>query len=208
MPPGRKALDPALKAERQRLSLRRYAEKNKDVLREAARIRMQRSVMFLMPFLLYLTELSLSDYAPPLPTYRLQTPRCDGIPSKLLHGIVRGTAKGYGKPILCAVPRNLETRSLRRGTSASRDLTRAPPSPLPLHAVPPFSRPAVPLATVPSSYPADQLTTDTNPPRRNRWKGLAPGHQTHPRLLERAQQHLTARQPRRNAGHRYHQART
>ncbi|KAJ7673338.1 hypothetical protein DFH06DRAFT_1124058 [Mycena polygramma] len=42
---GRKPLDPTLKAERRRATLRRYAEKwmtNKDALREAARLRMQR----------------------------------------------------------------------------------------------------------------------------------------------------------------------
>ncbi|KAJ7887144.1 hypothetical protein B0H13DRAFT_1888934 [Mycena leptocephala] len=42
MPPGRKPLDPAVKAERCRASLRRYAEKNAESLREAARVRMQR----------------------------------------------------------------------------------------------------------------------------------------------------------------------
>ncbi|KAJ7446847.1 hypothetical protein B0H11DRAFT_2248613 [Mycena galericulata] len=42
MPPGRKRLDPATKAEHRRETLRRYAEKNKAALREAARLRMQR----------------------------------------------------------------------------------------------------------------------------------------------------------------------
>ncbi|KAJ7165385.1 hypothetical protein C8R46DRAFT_1220515 [Mycena filopes] len=42
MPPGRKPLAPAVKAERRKDSLRRYAEKNRDALRVAARVRMQR----------------------------------------------------------------------------------------------------------------------------------------------------------------------
>ncbi|KAJ7430146.1 hypothetical protein B0H11DRAFT_2247748 [Mycena galericulata] len=39
---GRKPLDPATKAEHRQESLRRYAEKNRDSLREAARLRMRR----------------------------------------------------------------------------------------------------------------------------------------------------------------------
>ncbi|KAJ7716057.1 hypothetical protein B0H16DRAFT_1741493 [Mycena metata] len=42
MPPGRKPLDPTVKAERRKASLRRYAEKNGEALRAAARQRMQR----------------------------------------------------------------------------------------------------------------------------------------------------------------------
>ncbi|KAJ7429658.1 hypothetical protein B0H11DRAFT_1944445 [Mycena galericulata] len=48
MPPGRKPLDPKVKAEHRRETLRRYAERNKLALREAARIRMQR--YFYIPY--------------------------------------------------------------------------------------------------------------------------------------------------------------
>ncbi|KAJ7486246.1 hypothetical protein B0H11DRAFT_2231160 [Mycena galericulata] len=40
--PGRKPLDPDMKAKHRQETLRRYAEKNKEALREAARLRMQR----------------------------------------------------------------------------------------------------------------------------------------------------------------------
>ncbi|KAJ7511756.1 hypothetical protein B0H11DRAFT_1899290 [Mycena galericulata] len=88
MPRGRKPLDPQVKAEHRRETLRRYADRNKLALREAARIRMKRT-----------TALKLVRSAGSV--LRLLTPPklpFEATPSSLLPDIEKETARPFAKP--------------------------------------------------------------------------------------------------------------